>query len=156
MAAVRRVWPALLDAVRAQSRATQVLFSNATPTAVQGGTLVLTLPTAPLARRLGEERNIEMIKQALHAVLGVGWQVRCEHAGTGAAGAERPASPQGAPRAPTPRRDLPAPAPAPGGEDETMPAETVEAEGIPAERRDPEEVALQLLAEQLGARRVDE
>jgi DNA polymerase-3 subunit gamma/tau len=153
VAAVRRVWPALLDAVRAQSRATQVLFSNATPTAVQGGTLVLTLPTAPLARRLGEERNIEMIKQALHAVLGVGWQVRCEHAGTGAAGAERPASPHGAPRSPTPRRDLPAPAPTPGGEDETMPAG---AEGIPAERRDPEEVALQLLAEQLGARRIDE
>lgn len=163
VAAVRRVWPTLLDAVREQSRATQVLFSNATPTAVQNATLVLTLPTAPLARRLGEERNLEMIKQALHTVLGVDWQVRCEHAGTGATGGGgaggtgRPATPQGAPRSSTPRRDRPAPVPdSGGGEDETMLAETVETEGVPTERRDPEEVALQLLAEQLGARRIDE
>ncbi|MGH3784808.1 MAG: DNA polymerase III subunit gamma/tau, partial [Pseudonocardiaceae bacterium] len=78
-AAVRRVWPALLDAVREQSRTTQVLLSNATASAVQGSTLVLTLPNAPLARRLGDERNVELIKAALRTVLGVDWQVRCEH-----------------------------------------------------------------------------
>jgi DNA polymerase III subunit gamma/tau len=83
--AVRQAWQALLDAVREQSRATQALFSNSTASAVEGSTLVLTLPTAPLARRLGEERNIEMIKKALRDVLGVDWQVRCEHAGGAAA-----------------------------------------------------------------------
>ena len=60
-----RVWPALLDAVRKHSRATHVLLSNATASAVQGDVLTLTMPTAPLARRLAEERNTEIIKEAL-------------------------------------------------------------------------------------------
>ncbi|MGB6165816.1 MAG: DNA polymerase III subunit gamma and tau [Pseudonocardiaceae bacterium] len=85
IAEVRRKWQALLDAVREQSRATQALFSNSTASAVEGSTLLLTLPTAPLARRLSEERNIEMIKKALRDVLGVDWQVRCEHASAEAA-----------------------------------------------------------------------
>jgi len=95
VAAVRRVWQALLDAVREQSRATQALFSNSTASAVEGSTLVLTLPTAPLARRLGEERNVEMIKRALRDVLGVDWQVRCEHASgdAGPSGVQQPQRP---------------------------------------------------------------
>ncbi|MGH3980231.1 MAG: caspase, EACC1-associated type [Pseudonocardiaceae bacterium] len=80
-AAVRRVWPALLDAVREHSRATRVLLSNATASAVQGDVLTLTVPTGPLARRLADERNTEIIKKALRSVLAVDWQVRCEHAG---------------------------------------------------------------------------
>ncbi|MGB8960682.1 MAG: DNA polymerase III subunit gamma and tau [Pseudonocardiaceae bacterium] len=173
-AAVRRVWPALLDAVREQSRTTQVLLSNATASAVQGSTLVLILPNAPLARRLGDERNVELIKAALHTVLGVDWQVRCEHAdeaGTSkqhiAEGASRP--PQRSAERPAYRRPGTPPEPespardpgavaaphAPVDDDEAM---LVEAPGMshePTSRRDPEEAALELLAEQLGARRLD-
>ncbi len=185
VAAVRRVWPALLDAVREQSRTTQVLLSNATASAVQGSTLVLTLPNAPLARRLGDERNVELIKAALRTVRGVDWQVRCEHA-DGDAGsrgaqqqspptaqrtrppqrsAERPASRRptaqqppddGVPPPPEPPDPGdPGPAP-PVDDDEAMLAEAASMSREHSSRRDPEEVALALLAEQLGARRIDE
>jgi DNA polymerase III subunit gamma/tau len=163
-AAVRRVWQALLDAVREQSRATQVLFSNSTASAVEGDTLVLSLPTAPLARRLGEERNIEMIKCALRTVLGVDWQVRCEHTGaiTGPGGVQPP---QRSPERPAGRRiEVPPRPPDPGMPPPPEPPDFEEPGVVPAspgdepmhsEHLDPEQVALELLAEQLGARRID-
>jgi DNA polymerase-3 subunit gamma/tau len=183
-AAVRRVWPALLEAVREQSRTTQVLLSNATASAVEGSTLVLTLPNAPLARRLGDDRNVELIRAALRSVLGVDWQVRCVHvdgeAATSDANKQQRAArpPQRSAERPAYRRpvssqpvvdDIPPPpepadpgdpgaaalSHAPVDDDEAM---LVEAAGVSREhpsRRDPEEVALELLAEQLGARRID-
>jgi DNA polymerase-3 subunit gamma/tau len=183
-AAVRRVWPALLEAVREQSRTTQVLLSNATASAVQGSTLVLTLPNAPLARRLGDDRNVELIRAALRTVLGVDWQVRCEHADgeTGAGSASKPQhtaeraarSPQRSAERPTYRRpaaphapddSAPPPPEPPDPEDPGPPAPLDDGEAVRAEaagvaqehprRRDPEEVALALLTEQLGARRLD-
>ncbi|MGH3786873.1 MAG: DNA polymerase III subunit gamma and tau, partial [Pseudonocardiaceae bacterium] len=184
VAAVRQAWQALLEAVREQSRATQVLFSNATATAVEGSTLVLTLPTAPLARRLGEKRNVEMIKRALQSVLGVDWHVRCEHAGGEARSSSAP-PPQRIARPPqrslqrppnrpsatsqTPDDSIPLP-PEPSDtddsraaappqtpmDDEAMLAEAASMSREHPNRRDPEEVALELLAAQLGARRIDE
>jgi DNA polymerase-3 subunit gamma/tau len=171
-AAVRRVWQALLDAVREQSRATQVLFSNSTASAVEGNTLVLNLPTAPLARRLGEERNIEMIKKALHSVLGVDWQVRCEHpggnAGPGGVQQNSPGRPSGrrfeapserpAARRPEvpqpPDGGIPPPPEPPDSEEPGAPAPPDD-EAVHSAHLDPEQVALELLAEQLGARRID-
>ncbi|HEX5347907.1 MAG TPA: DNA polymerase III subunit gamma and tau [Pseudonocardiaceae bacterium] len=184
-ATVRRHWAALLDAVREQSRTTQVLLSNATASAVLGSTLVLTLPNAPLARRLGDDRNVELIRAALRTVLGVDWQVRCEHtdgeAGAGgtpqhtAQRAARP--PQRSAERPAYRRPATAQAPddgIPGPPEPADPADPgaadlppapmddeamlAEASGMTREhpsRRDPEEVALELLAQQLGARRID-
>ncbi|MBV8996530.1 MAG: DNA polymerase III subunit gamma and tau [Pseudonocardiales bacterium] len=174
-AAVRRVWQALLDAVREQSRATQVLFSNSTASAVEGNTLVLSLPTAPLARRLGEERNIEMIKKALHAVLGVDWQVRCEHpganAGPGGAQQSSPGRPSGrrfeappertaarrpeVPQPPQPPDDGVPPPPEPPDPEELGAPAPPDDEAMHSARLDPEQVALELLTEQLGARRID-
>jgi DNA polymerase III subunit gamma/tau len=157
------VWQALLDAVREQSRATQVLFSNSTASAVDGDTLVLSLPTAPLARRLGEERNIEMIKRALRNVLGVDWQVRCEHtAAPTSPGGVQP--PQRSPERPAGRRPevpgrppdhgMPSPLEPPDFEEPAAPDPPGD-EPIHSEHLDPEQVALELLAEQLGARRID-
>jgi DNA polymerase III subunit gamma/tau len=207
-AAVRRVWQNLLDAVREHSRATQVLLSNATASAVDGDVLVLTLPTAPLARRLADDRNVEMIKGALRAVLGVDWQVRCEHAGAAAPRAaqqpqrarpvqrpperparpatRRPAAPQrpaavddGIPLPPEPPdpADLPEPEPDDPGpvpqlaarpvrpqpldaahdehEEAMLVAEAAGEGSAPVVTRHPDEIALELLAEQLGARRID-
>jgi len=174
-AAVRRVWQALLDAVREQSRATQVLFSNSTASAVEGNTLVLSLPTAPLARRLGEERNIEMIKKALHSVLGVDWQVRCEHpganAGPGGAQHSPPLSPKRPvgrrpeapperraarrPEAPPPPADGVPPPPEPPDPEDLGAPPPPDDEAVHSPRLDPERVALELLTEQLGARRID-
>ncbi|HKR51857.1 MAG TPA: DNA polymerase III subunit gamma/tau, partial [Pseudonocardiaceae bacterium] len=173
-AAVRRVWPALLDAVRGQSRTTQVLLSNATASAVQGSTLVLILPNAPLARRLGDDRNVELIKAALRTVLGVDWQVRCEHADgdTSPRGAQsprtsppqRPPSRRSTAQQPSDAGALPPPEPpdleealpqAPVDDDKALLAEASSMSREQPSRRDPEEIAVELLAEQLGARRID-
>ncbi|HEY3896463.1 MAG TPA: DNA polymerase III subunit gamma and tau [Pseudonocardiaceae bacterium] len=169
-AAVRRVWQALLDAVREESRTTQVLLSNATASAVEGSTLVLTLPNAPLARRLGDDRNTELIRAALRAVLGVEWQVRCEQASGDAGVTAGPQQPQHTrtrstppqwerpstrPRPPADGPTHPEPTdPDPPDDDEEMQTEAAGVSRDPAARPDPEEAALALLADQLGARRI--
>ena len=43
---------------------------------------MLTHSSAPLAKRLSEQRNADVIAEALKDALGVNWRVRCE---TGAA-----------------------------------------------------------------------
>jgi DNA polymerase-3 subunit gamma/tau len=156
--AVRRVWSELLAAVRERSRTTEVLLSNATVQAVEGSTLVLTIPSAPLAKRLSEQRNTDVIVAALNAVLGVDWQVRCEHndggldLGTGTA-AKSPSTPSPPPRR-QPEQQPPPPEPPPV-DDDTMLAEAAEPPGEQLPRRDPEEVAMELLTAQLGARELD-
>ncbi|GAA4964568.1 DNA polymerase III subunit gamma and tau [Pseudonocardia tropica] len=95
--AVRRVWPEILAAVRRRSRSTEALLVNATVRAVDGDTLVLAIGAPPLARRLSEARNTDVIADALRAVLGVRWRVHCD---TGeAATARRAAAPERAQRA---------------------------------------------------------
>jgi DNA polymerase III subunit gamma/tau len=157
-AAVRTMWPTVRDKVRQRSRTTEVMLAGATVRAVDDNTLVLTHASAPLAKRLSEQRNAEVIAEALKDALGVNWRVRCE------AGAPAPAV--GVP-------------PASGGVnpitaevEETPPNEPVDADSAQREeeenmlaeagrsepstpRRDPEEVALELLQNELGARRID-
>ena len=148
-AAVRTMWPTVREKVRQRSRTTEVMLAGATVRAVEDNTLVLTHSSAPLAKRLSEQRNADVIAEALKDALGVNWRVRCE---TGAA----------APAAPTPspvRQEAPVDEPADPDsaqrdEEENMLAEA--GRGEPSEpRRDPEEVALELLQNELGARRID-
>ncbi|HEX4250747.1 MAG TPA: DNA polymerase III subunit gamma/tau, partial [Pseudonocardia sp.] len=185
-AAVRRAWPSVLDAAKQSSRSTGALLVNATVKAVEGDTLVLTIAAAPLARRLSEQRNTEVISAALRSVLGVAWQVRCDHDGGGAPAGRAPAAPSGgappaakaAPTAPAPAASPPPPPPparrpaasVPSGsepplppepppyeDEEEMPDEPVR--DLPASqenRRDPEDVAIELLSAQLGARALED
>ncbi len=112
--------------------------------AVEGNTLVLSHVSGPLAKRLNEPRNVEIIRDALKDALGVNWTIRCE-AGTAA-------TPPPAQRA---NPVAAAPPPAPDEDDEeSMLAEAEHAEAAP--RRDPEEVALELLQSELGARRIND
>jgi DNA polymerase-3 subunit gamma/tau len=83
-AAVRRVWPTVLDAVKQRKRTTHVLLSEATVVAVDGTTLVLTHAIAPLVRRLSEDQNVAVVREALKEVLGVDWRIRYEGGGQGA------------------------------------------------------------------------
>ncbi|MBW0015447.1 DNA polymerase III subunits gamma/tau [Mycobacterium sp.] len=146
--AVRTMWPTVRDKVRRRSRTTEVMLAGATVRAVEDNTLVLTHASAPLAKRLSEQRNAEVIAEALKDALGVDWRVRCE------TGAPEPAA------APSPVRHGP-PAKEPANADS---ARQDEEEHLLAEagrgersepRRDPEEVALELLQNELGARRID-
>jgi DNA polymerase-3 subunit gamma/tau len=84
-AAVRRVWPTVLESVKKRKRTTHVLLSEATVVAVDGTTLVLTHANAPLVRRLSEDVNVNVVREALREVLGVEWRLRYEGGGPPAA-----------------------------------------------------------------------
>jgi DNA polymerase III subunit gamma/tau len=165
-AAVRTLWPTVRDKVRQRSRTTEVMLAGATVRAVEGNTLVLTHESAPLAKRLSEQRNADVIAEALKDALGVDWRVRCE-AGTPTltateeppAPARRPERGAGPATRTVPRPSAPPDVPADEdctqrAEEESMLAEASQHDPS-APRRDPEEAALELLENELGARRID-
>jgi len=144
-AAVRSMWTTVREKVRQRSRTTEVMLAGAIVRAVEGDTLVLSHESAPLAKRLTEQRNSDVIREALKDALGVDWKIRCE------------VGPPGPPPAAEPEKE-PAAAPI------TPPSDVDDEESMLAEagndtsetpRRDPEEVALELLQNELGARRID-
>jgi DNA polymerase-3 subunit gamma/tau len=161
-AAVRTLWPTVRDKVRQRSRTTEVMLAGATVRAVEGNTLVLSHESAPLAKRLSEQRNADVIAEALKDALGVDWQVRCE-AGAASPAPEAPVAPARPAERPS-RRIVPPPpppteAPADSDTDELAEEESMLAEAgqrdASTPRRDPEEAALELLQNELGARRID-
>jgi DNA polymerase III subunit gamma/tau len=143
-AAVRSMWTTVREKVRQRSRTTEVMLAGAIVRAVEGDTLVLSHESAPLAKRLTEQRNADVIREALKDALGVDWKIRCD---LGA----------GAPP-PSPEPEEPAAAIAPpqsdNDDEESMLAEAG-SDTSETPRRDPEEVALELLQNELGARRID-
>ena len=143
-AAVRSMWTTVRDKVRQRSRTTEVMLAGAIVRAVEGDTLVLTHESAPLAKRLGEQRNADVIREALKDALGVDWRVRCA--------------------VDVPAPDAPVPTTPAVVEVEVDQVQRAEEESMLAEagrgdkdapRRDPEEVALELLQNELGARPID-
>jgi DNA polymerase III subunit gamma/tau len=163
-AAVRTLWPTVRDKVRQRSRTTEVMLAGATVRAVEGDTLVLSHESAPLAKRLSEQRNADVIAEALKDALGVNWRVRCDAGGPAAAAApEAPAAPP--PPVDRPRRVVPPPPPSTQAVADAESDQRAEEESMLAEagqddestpRRDPEEAALELLQNELGARRIDD
>jgi DNA polymerase III subunit gamma/tau len=181
-AAVRRVWSEVLAAARAQSRSIEAMLVNATVRAVEGDTLVLGIGAPSLARRLSESRNADIVSAALHTVLGVRWQVRCESGDApatppagGRGSAPRRSEPPSRPQSPPPARaqrppparrsqasDDGTPLPPEPPDDDAPPEDDEEAmlaeAAVPvsdAERRDPEEAAIELLTSQLGAQAIE-
>ncbi len=137
-AAIRRQWSTVLDKVRDRSRSLAVMLAGAVVRTVDGGTLLLNHESSPLAKRLNESRNAEVVQEALKDALGVGLKVRYE---VGAAG--ELASSSAAAVTEVARNE----------EDDML----AEAGNDTSEtvRRDPEEAALELLQNELGARRID-
>jgi len=140
-AAVRQMWATVREKVRERSR------TGAVVRAVEGNVLVLAHDSAPLARRLCEQRNADVIRDALKDALGVNWQVRCEAGGVGAPATEGLSTP---PPEPADARRA-----GERAEEDDMIAEAVRDDENPVPRRDPEEAALELLQSELGARRID-
>jgi DNA polymerase III subunit gamma/tau len=139
-AAVRSMWTTVRDKVRQRSRTTEVMLAGAIVRAVEGDTLVLSHESAPLAKRLAEQRNSDVIREALKDALGVDWKLRCEAGPAAPAAASKPESV--------------APSPPQHDDEEDMLAEAGN-DTSEAPRRDPEEAALELLQSELGARRID-
>jgi DNA polymerase-3 subunit gamma/tau len=147
---VRRVWPELLAVVKRHKRTTEALLKNAQVHQLAGGVLTLATSSPALARRLGDDLNKDVIREALNELLGVRWRVDALVEGAGAA-----AGPAVAPEA---------------AREAARAAEAAEARELMAERAadqstggdrepepavDPEQAALSLLRAQLGARPVD-
>jgi DNA polymerase-3 subunit gamma/tau len=154
------LWPTVRDKVRQRSRTTEVMLAGATVRAVEGNTLVLSHESAPLAKRLSEQRNADVIAEALKDALGVDWRVRCEAGPPNLIATEEPPVPPRRPeRGGGPRPSVSPEVPADDdsaqrAEEESMLAEAGEDDSS-APRRDPEEAALELLQNELGARRID-
>jgi DNA polymerase-3 subunit gamma/tau len=124
------VWPEVLEAIKRRRR-THALLLNAEVSTVDSDLLVLAVPTAPLARLLAEESNLEEIRTALRDILGVEWKVRVEVDSGPAPGSGRDDDP---------RDDI-------SPDDPPPPVEP---------RRDPEEAAISLLRSTLGARHIED
>ncbi len=142
-AAVRRSWPGILDAVRAQRRTVAAYLLDATVVAVDGGTLVLSFPHAFHAKALSTAPSVDYFTDALEQVLGVRWSVRCEVAD----GSQQPAL--DGKTASTPPREVSGFAPGDAPADEAEAGETG-----PVQTQ--EEQAIALLAQNLGARKIGE
>ena len=143
-AAVRKMWSTVRDKVRERSRTIEVMLAGAMVRAVEDDTLILSHDSAPLAKRLGEMHNAEVIRDALKDALGVNWRVQFE------------AGPRESVAEPEPAREPePEPADAVQAEEEELIAEAVRDDADPAPRRDPEEVALEILQSELGAKKID-
>ena len=78
---VRRVWPEILAAVKQQRRTTQILLESATVAELAKNTLVLSMSSPGLARKVEEHGNAQVLRQALTGVLGVDWAIRCTASG---------------------------------------------------------------------------
>ncbi|WP_304111740.1 DNA polymerase III subunits gamma/tau [Mycolicibacterium bacteremicum] len=137
-AAVRSMWDTVREKVNARSKPVNAMLADAIVRAVDGDTLVLSHRAPPLAKRLNEPRNVEVIRESLKDALGVDWQIRCV-----------PDNGE-----PVPSDDGPAPRHDPAAEEERMLAEA-SADTSDVVRRDPEEVAIELLQNELGARRIE-
>jgi DNA polymerase III subunit gamma/tau len=147
---VRRVWPELLAVVKRHKRTTEALLKNAQVHQLNNGVLTLATSSPALARRLGDDLNKDVIREALNELLGVRWRVEAVVEGAAAA-----AGPTVAPEA---------------AREAARAAEAAEARELMAERAaettaggdrepepvvDPEQAALALLRNQLGARPLD-
>jgi DNA polymerase-3 subunit gamma/tau len=146
---VRRVWPELLAVVKRHKRTTEALLKNAQVHQLANGVLTLATSSPALARRLGDDLNKDVVREALNELLGVRWRVDAVVEGV-TASPGTPVSPEVAREAARVAEDA---------EERELVAQraaetaTPEAEREPAV--DPEEAALSLLRAQLGARPVD-
>jgi DNA polymerase-3 subunit gamma/tau len=137
-AALRRLWPEVLEVVKQASRRTRALLDNAQISAVDGELVSLTAPGA-LAKMIGEESNTAVLRAALTKVVGGEWKIAVDGAATSSAD-ESTRSRSSAPGEPDPRDDA--------GYDPQPSA------AAPAPV-DPEAEAMRLLRDELGARPLD-
>jgi DNA polymerase-3 subunit gamma/tau len=175
-AAVRRLWPEILERVK-KRRVVWSLMQNATPREVNGSELILAVQHQGLVRRFADEQVVKLLQEVLHEVLGVRWVIRAvaDGAPTAPAPARPPeptaptkppgdAAPSGddwpevrqVVRIPEPDGD-PGPPPPPeydGFDPGDEPADEVDTGDAPVVRRDTGAEAMALLEQELGARKI--
>ncbi len=150
-AALRRLWPEILDVVRRTSRRTRALLDSAQIVAVDGDLVQLSAPAA-LARMIAEQSNAAALARALTDVVGGEWHVDVRAAEGEATQPDRAAQHDtgngaGNPSQPPetdPREDA----------EQIDEAGTSSASAVSPGSADSEAEALKLLQQQLGARPV--
>jgi DNA polymerase-3 subunit gamma/tau len=146
---VRRIWPELLAVVKRHKRTTEALLKNAQVHELRNGVLTLSTPSPALARRLGDDLNKDVLREALSELLGVRWKVDAvvEGGDAPAGGTVSPEVARAAARVAEEREER-----------ELVAQHAAEVGGAPVESGpalDPEQAALALLRSQLGARPLD-
>ncbi len=138
-AALRRMWPEILEVVKQSSRTTRALLDNAQVAGVEGELVTLAAPPK-LARMIAEDRNTTVLRGALTQVLGGEWKIGTDGSG-----------------APPPPVDTPDQvAPPPVESDPRDDADYEPSASTPAKPQlDPEAEAMKLLTTELGARPLD-
>jgi DNA polymerase III subunit gamma/tau len=146
-AALRRLWPEVLEVVKDASRRTRALLDNAQITAVDGELVTLAAPGA-LAKMIADDSNTSVLRAALTKVVGGEWRI--EVGGGPAPAASSNPEPERNGRGSSASRTA-------GSASEPDPRDDADFgdPGEPAPRSDPEADALELLRSQLGARPLD-
>jgi DNA polymerase-3 subunit gamma/tau len=150
---VRRVWPELMAVVKRHKRTTEALLKNAQVHDLNNGVLTLSTPSPALARRIADDLNKDVLREALNELLGVRWRVDAVVEGAAAPGRSSGSVPN-----PEVAREAARAAQA-AEERELLAERAAEAPGSgrePEPAVDPEQAALSLLRTQLGARPVEE
>jgi DNA polymerase-3 subunit gamma/tau len=154
-AALRRLWPEVLDVVKQSSRRTRALLDNAQITTATGDLVTLAAPAA-LAKMISDDSNTSVLQAALTQVVGGSWRIAVDPdaasvgAATSADAPHRPVAPAAARSTPPTSKTKQAP-PEPDPRDDT----DLDAHPSHASTIDPEAQALRLLQDQLGARPVE-
>ncbi len=83
--AVSQAWPQVLEAIKRRSRSPRVVgvVRSASVVAVDGDTIVLSVPSAFHAREMANPATEETVSAGVAEVLGEGWKVRTEQVGPG-------------------------------------------------------------------------
>ncbi len=139
----RRAWPEILAAVQRRKRVTQAMLTSATVTGLVDGVLHLTVGNSAMSRRVMEAGNVTVLREAIDEVLSVQWAIRCDAAGESPP-ARRPAL-SVVPDPPTDTDDAP----------DDYDVRVADPEPTNHVVGDPEVTAIELLTQQLGARRLD-
>jgi DNA polymerase-3 subunit gamma/tau len=145
-ATLRRLWPEVLDVVKAASKRTRALLETAQVASVVGDAVTLNAPAA-LARMINEDSNAGLVRTALTQVLGGRWSVEAKPEG-----GPVPESGSRGPVSSAPAASEPAPAKAV----EVDPRDDSEEAGESrAPVVDPESQAIKLLESELGAKAIE-
>ncbi len=146
---VRRIWPELMGVVKRHKRTTEALLKNAQVHDLSNGVLTLSTTSPALSRRLGDDLNKDVIREALNELLGVRWRVA-----TVVDSPDQPAA--GAPPVAPELAHAAARAAESAEADELMAERAADVDGADAPPAvDPEQAALALLKAQLGAHPID-
>jgi DNA polymerase-3 subunit gamma/tau len=148
-AGLRRLWPEVLDQVRARSRRTRALLDNASIATVDASVITLAATSAPIAKMLSDEGNLSVLRESLAAVIGGGWQIAVV-VDQGPAGMAPAATVP-----PTNGKPVPNPTPPVPTDDDGVDEDSDEVSGLAGIGGDPEAVAIALLQDSLGARPMD-